>query len=85
MKKGYQTSEFWISMVVVLVGAVQASGLIDDNDSAMKIVGLIAAMLGGLGYTVPRMALKQAEIKASAVTAVASSEAIKASVVNPTK
>ena len=57
MKPGWKTSEFWLSFVAVLIGAVFASGMLDalPADSAvLKIVGLISSVLGALGYTAAR-------------------------------
>ena len=66
-KAGYKSTEFWLSLVAVLVGAVASSGLVESSEFATKIVGLIAATLVALGYTGSRLTLKKhaldAEVK----------------------
>lgn len=66
-KAGYKSTEFWLSLVAVLVGAVASSGLVESSEFATKIVGLITATLVALGYTGSRLTLKKhaldAEVK----------------------
>ena len=59
-KPGYKTTEFWLSLIAMIVGAVMSSGLLEQTstDWDNKIVGLIAMILGGLGYTVARSFVK---------------------------
>ena len=52
-KEGYKTTEFWLSLAAVLVGAVQASGAFGEGDGA-KILGVLAAALAAMGYTAAR-------------------------------
>jgi hypothetical protein len=78
MSKGYQTSEFWLSLFAMLIGAVMASGLLALPGTpawTVQIVGIIASILGGLGYTVPRAMLKSADVKAGALVAAAAGSA----------
>jgi hypothetical protein len=60
VKPGYKTTEFWLSLLAILVGAVIASGVIspDGTGTAAKIVGGLVTLLGALGYTVQRTTLK---------------------------
>ena len=58
-KAGYKSTEFWMSMAAVLVGAIASTGLVEDNEFAAKIVGLITATLVALGYTGSRLTLKK--------------------------
>jgi hypothetical protein len=73
---GWKTSEFWLSLAAMLVGAVLSSGIIPSGSIWTQIVGVLATILGALGYQVARTAVKTgalavAEAKAAAVVAVA--------------
>lgn len=61
MKPGYKTTEFWLSLAAVLVGAVAASGVIPAETVWERIVGLVVSALAALGYTGARLALKKAD------------------------
>jgi hypothetical protein len=77
MKPSYKTGEFWISVAASGLGIVMSSGVLDSlgpNHWIVQVVGMLVALLGALGFTVPRMALKQAQIKADAVANVAAQE-----------
>ena len=50
-KAGYKSTEFWMSLAAVAVGAIASTGMVEDNEFAAKIVGLITATLVALGYT----------------------------------
>lgn len=65
-KPGYKTTEFWLSLAAVVVGAIMSSGLLDIIDGSVddQIVGIIATILGALGYTVTRGWTKTAALKA---------------------
>jgi hypothetical protein len=54
---GWRSSEFWISLAVVVTSAVLASGFADDS-LAVRIAGIAATVLTALGYTVNRTKLK---------------------------
>ncbi|HEY5933413.1 MAG TPA: hypothetical protein VIU61_02185 [Kofleriaceae bacterium] len=56
-KPGAKTSEFWLSLLAVGIGAATAGGLFGDG-TALKIAGVASAMLGSLGYTWSRTTLK---------------------------
>lgn len=69
-RKGYVTTEFWLSLAAVLIGAVMASGVLDSLGTdhwAVKVVGIAATILGALGYTAARGFVKVGEAKAAAV------------------
>ena len=57
-KPGYKTTEFWLSMVAVLVGLFLASGAVPDTHWAVKIAGIVASALAALGYSAARAHLK---------------------------
>ena len=42
---GYKSTEFYMSMFAVSIGAVVSSGAIEENEFATKIVGLVMAAL----------------------------------------
>ena len=63
-KAGYKSTEFWLSLIAVAIGVVTASGVVEDNEFATKIVGLITATLVALGYTGSRLTLKKQQLDA---------------------
>jgi hypothetical protein len=67
MAKGYKSTEFWLSLAAMILGALMASGIIEAGTTADKLVGLGASLLGALGYTVSRTMVKTTEAKAAAV------------------
>ena len=70
MKPGWKTSEFYLSLAAVLVGAVMASGVMDglgQGHWAVRVVGLVATILGSLGYTASRGLVKNATTKGDAI------------------
>ena len=72
MKPGWKTTEFWLTMAAMLVGAVMASGILEaiEGDIDNKLVGMIAMVLSGLGYSVNRMWVKGSDSKAAALAAI---------------
>ncbi len=54
MKPGVKTSEFWLSLVAVLLGAFLASDLMPAGHWAVKVAGIAAAALAAFGYSVSR-------------------------------
>ena len=71
-KPGYKTTEFWLSLAAMLVGAIMASGVLQSEgtpDWFVQVVGIGAALLGGLGYTVGRGYVKANARKADALVA----------------
>lgn len=59
-KPGYKTTEFWLSLVAVVLGALASSGSLADGSTAARVVGLAIAALGALGYSVSRGMAKSA-------------------------
>ena len=59
LKAGYKTTEFWLTVLAMLVGAVMASGLLPGG-APTQIAGIVASGLGSLGYTVSRTSAKNA-------------------------
>lgn len=58
MKPGWKTSEFWISLIVVIAGAVMA--VYPQESQAFKIAGIAMSTLTALGYTTVRGGVKKA-------------------------
>lgn len=57
---GWVSSELWLSMAAVVVGAVLSSGILPEDSPWIKVLGIVAAVLASLGYTWARTALKLA-------------------------
>jgi len=70
-KPGYKTTEFWLSLVAILVGAALASGAIGLESVEGTIVAFVASALTAMGYTASRTLGKSTAAKASALTAAA--------------
>lgn len=56
LRSGKYTSEFWLSLAAQVVGALLASGLLTDTWG--QVAGVIAMVLGAMGYTYNRTQLK---------------------------
>jgi hypothetical protein len=54
MKPGYKTSEFWLTLVAVLLGTFLASGAFETGHWALKAAGMISTVLATLGYSASR-------------------------------
>lgn len=59
-KPGWKTSEAWITLIVIVLGALPSSGLLPATGDAVKIVGLCLTVAAALGYTGSRTMLKNA-------------------------
>lgn len=72
MTPGFRSSEFWLSVASMVVGAILAAGLPDDS-IVMRVAAMAAVALNALGYTVARTSAKRAifQSRAQAVAAVA--------------
>ncbi len=62
MKKGYQTTEFWLSLAAMALTALYASGVLAGT-VPLAIAGIAATILGALGYTVSRTGAKKMEMQ----------------------
>lgn len=58
-KPGYKTTEFWMSLIAVAIGAVQASGVVPMEGPWGQILGMVTAALVALGYTGARLSMKK--------------------------
>lgn len=66
MKPGWQTTEFWLHAVSMLIGAIAASGILSQS-WIVQVLGIVQAMLSASGYGFNRTTIKTAisEVKAS--------------------
>tara|TARA_Y100000310_G_C20151665_1_gene565033 strand:+ start:72 stop:266 length:195 start_codon:yes stop_codon:yes gene_type:complete len=62
-KAGWKTTEFWMSLAAVVLGAFMASGLLPVESPIVKSAGILAAVLGSMGYAVGRGIAKGGEKK----------------------
>lgn len=71
VKPSYKTGEYWISVAAVLVGVLLSSGAFAESSQLAKILGVVASLLGALGYTVSRAHVKAVSIKGAAIVGAA--------------
>lgn len=57
VKPGYKTTEFYLKCAAFVLTAFYASGAVTSN-TALGVAGIIATMLGAIGYTVSRTLAK---------------------------
>lgn len=57
--KGYKTTEFWLTLLAVVVSAVVAVGVVPTESPWGKALAVVGAVLASLGYTVARSSLKK--------------------------
>jgi len=65
-KPGYRTTEFWLSLLAMVIGAITTSGAI-SNSVVLQGLGLAATALGALGYSGSRALTKAGESKENAI------------------
>jgi hypothetical protein len=58
-KAGIKSTEFWLSLSAVIVGAFMASGIFPADHIAVKVAGIVATVLASLGYTWSRTQAKK--------------------------
>lgn len=61
MTPGYRTTEFWLTLGAMLVGALLASGLLPTGGLAAQIIGAVGVFLAKLGYTTSRTLVKRSD------------------------
>lgn len=66
-KPGYRSSEFYLSLLAMLIGALFASDLIPTDSPWAKALGVVASILGALGYQVSRALVKASGNKSAAL------------------
>jgi len=62
MRKGYQTSEFYLSLAAMVLGALYASGVLGDGGIDFQIAGIAATVLAALGYQLSRTTAKKPDV-----------------------
>jgi len=67
VKKGVSTSEFWLSLIAMILGFLLASGLIGDESASGKIIAFAASAMTALGYSISRGMVKKAEAFTGAI------------------
>jgi len=60
-KSGWRTSEFWLSLLAVIVGAVASSGVLPGG-APTQIAGIVSSVLGALGYSTNRSLVKRGAV-----------------------
>ena len=68
MNKGIKSSEFWLTVLAMLVNLLLASGAI-TSEPALVGLGIASSTLASLGYAGARTLTKSAEAKKEAVVA----------------
>ena len=61
-KPGYKTTEFYLSLLAIICGAILTSGIVSDTGTVAKIVGGVLSVLAALGYTASRTVVKSGEV-----------------------
>jgi hypothetical protein len=64
MIPGVKTTEFWLTLVAVIVGAVLSSGLLIPASDWFRFATFLTTVLAGFGYTAQRTALKGEALRA---------------------
>jgi hypothetical protein len=67
-KPGYKTTEFWLSLLAVLISAFIASGVLPEGHTVIKIAAMAASILSALGYSVSRASVKKASLTIPEIT-----------------
>lgn len=60
MKPGYKTTEFWLALCAVLLGAVIGTGIVPTDGPWVQVVAVAETALIAMGYTGARLTLKKA-------------------------
>lgn len=63
-KPGWQTTEFWLTLVAVLVGFLQSQNLFESGSIWSQLLIVAVTVLGALGYQVSRTLIKSQRIAA---------------------
>lgn len=60
-KSGWKTTEFWLSLLAMLLGAIAAAGVVPGGSVWEKVIGLAVSALAAMGYSVSRGLYKKGE------------------------
>lgn len=66
MNPGYKTTEFWLTLIAIIVGALAGAGIFPIDSSIGKTIGVVGTVLGALGYTAMRTSAKNAIARGTA-------------------
>lgn len=58
-KPGYRTTEFWLTAAAAVTGLLISSGIVPTESAWAEALGLVAAALASMGYSVSRGAAKR--------------------------
>lgn len=58
MRRGYQTTEFWLTVAASAVGFAMASGYFAPESATAQVFGFIGMVLSSLGYSYSRGLVK---------------------------
>lgn len=58
-KKGYKTSEFWLTVGAFVLSALFASDVIPTESHIDKVAAIVGTLLTSMGYTVSRSIVKK--------------------------
>lgn len=61
-RSGIKTTEFWLSLIAVIVGALLSSGMFKETTITTQVLGIASTVLGALGYVATRSGVKKAII-----------------------
>jgi hypothetical protein len=60
---GWKTSEFWLSLLAVIVGYLGTSEIWSDGSVGAKGIAVVATVLAALGYSASRAVVKSSANK----------------------
>lgn len=63
IKPGYKSSEFYLSLVAMIMGILLTSGIIPETGPWSQVVGIICTVLSAFGYSVSRSKAKTPVVK----------------------
>ena len=61
LKPGVKSTEFIVTLLIVVSGLLLSFGIVKDGSQAAGIVGFVGSVLAALGYTGVRGSLKRIE------------------------
>ena len=63
IRDGWKTSEFWLSLLAVIVAYLGTSEIWSEGSIGARGVAIVATVLATLGYTASRAMVKSSAIK----------------------
>lgn len=65
-KPGWKTTEFWLSLLAMIVAALMSADVFADASTGAKVLGFVSSALAAVGYTAGRVLVKSSTVKAIA-------------------